>query len=500
MSQGARRIFGLLLTATAPALFAAESAPTPLPAPRTFESHHQARVAGQRMRYDAIVAEHFILDPTGKRAASVFTTSYVRTDVAKGATRPVIFVFNGGPGSAALWMHMGFVGPRRVDFKDPVHPPTAPPFRTVENEDSPLDVADLVLIDPPGTGHSRILPDGKPEQFNGTTQDATMTVTLIRDWVRAHGRWNSPKYLLSESYGTVRAAVAARMMAGGPMETGNMDGITLNGVIQIGQAMDMSGSAGRDGSILAALPTLAATACYHKRVAEGCTAESQIEKAEQFISSHYLGALHAGSRLADANREAIAKQLAELTGLPPGFIRENDLRIEPAAFAKSLLADADKEVGLYDGRFTLPLAASGHDPVADDPAMGQYVPGFIAAFNDYSRNELGVRIDDTYEPIAFRSVNATWDYGRGPGAGPDRNAALDLAVAMRRNRQLRLMIGTGYYDLVTTLGSAEYTVTHAGIPLEATEFHGYPSGHMPYLGDEARRKLAHDVRAFVTRQ
>ena len=254
--------------------------------------------------------------------------------------------------------------------------------------------------------------------------------------------------------------------------------------------------------------TASPTHCRHspqqlaitRRSPQACTAQSQVEQAREFVSAQYLGALYSGSRLTAADRDAIAGRLAGLTGLSVEFILENDLRVEPAAFAKQLLADRGHEIGLYDGRFTLPLAASGHDPVADDPAMAQYVPGFVAAFNDYSRNELGVRIDEEYQAIAFRSVNASWDYGRGSGAGPDRNTALDLAVAMRRNPQLRLMIGTGYYDLVTTLGAAEYTVTHAGIPLEATEFHVYPSGHMPYLGDEARHMLARDVRAFITRQ
>lgn len=469
-----------------------------LPAPRRFESHHEATIAGQRIRYDAVVAEHFILDPAGKRAAGVFTTSYLRTDKKKSAQRPVIFIFNGGPGSASLWLHMGLVGPRRVDLPDAVNPPTVPPFRTVSNDESLIDVADLVLIDPPGTGHSRILADGKPEQFYGTQQDAAMTVTLLQQWIREHARWNSPKFLLSESYGTVRAAVVARLLAGGPSETGNMESVTLNGLIQLGQAMDLTESAGTDGAILNALPTLAATACYHKRIAQPCTAQSQIEAARALTSDSYLRALRQGTRLSAAEREAVARSLATLTGLSPQFILENDLRIQPAAFAKQLLADQNKEVGLYDGRFTLPLAASGHDPVADDPAMGQYVPAFVAAYNDYAHGELGVKIDDEYQPIAFRSVNGAWDYGRGPGAGADRNAAQDLAVAMRRNPHLRLMIATGYYDLVTTLGSAEYTVAHAGIPMEATEFHLYAAGHMPYLGDESRRALARDVRAFVS--
>ncbi len=495
-------LIGSQLVAQAP-LDAAKSAgapagPQPSAPPRRFETNHEGVFGGQAFRYKAVVAENFATDPSGKRTASIFTTSYIRTDVTKGTTRPVIFVFNGGPGSSSIWLHMGFVGPRRIDFTDVVKPETVPPFRTVDNADTPLDVADIVLIDPPGTGYSRVLPDGKPEQFYGTTQDAKATVDLIEHWVRENERWNSPKYLLSESYGTVRAAVVSRLLAGGPTETGSMNGMTLNGIILLGQGMDMKGSAGDDGGYLNVLPTLAATACYHGKVAAGCTAATQVAEAKKFAADAYLKALYAGSNLPASERQVIVERITALTGLSPDFVRKNELRINASAFARELLSDQGKQVGAYDARYTLPLAGTGNDPVADDPAMAQYVPAFVAAYNIYARHELRVSIDDTYEAIAFRSVNMLWDYGRGPGVSPDSNYATDLAVAMRRNPNLRLMVGAGYYDLVTPLGSAEFVVTHAGIPLNATEMHLYPSGHMLYLGADARQMLARDVRAFVT--
>lgn len=503
------RLSGLLaatLLASAPVSSVTLAAPQPAvppqagqaAQPRSFATSHSGTFGGTRLRYNAVVQEHFITDAAGNRAASIFTTSYIRTDGPKGGARPVIFAFNGGPGSASLWLHMGFLGPQRVDFDDAVKPNTTPPFRATANADSPLDVADIVLIDPPGTGFSRVLPDGKPEQFYGVDQDARATIEVMHQWIRAHGRWNAPKYLVSESYGTVRAAVVAKLAAGGPMETGGMDGLTLNGIILLGQAMDMSsGSGGGDHAVVTALPTLAATACYFGKVAEGCTAEDQAEAARRFINARYLTALYAGSALAAGEREAVAERLSQLLGLPAPAILGNDLRISPGAFARMLLSGEKRQIGLYDARFTLPLAPNGNDPVADDPAMGQYVPGFVAAWNDYAREHLNVALDMTYEPIAFRSVNARWDYGYGPGVPVLRNFATDLAVAMRRNPQLRLLVGTGYYDLVTTLGAAEYTVRHAGIPLEAVTFREYESGHMPYLGDASRRKLAADVRAFV---
>ncbi|MBB6250850.1 S10 family peptidase [Nitrospirillum iridis] len=489
---------GLALTGGAPAAEAG-GGPISAAAPRVFSSEHTGTFNGRTLRYRATVAETILTDAAGQKTASVFTTSYVRTDLPKGTVRPVVFVFNGGPGSASLWLHMGFVGPRRVDFADPVHPPTTPPFHTVDNPDSPLDVADIVLIDPPGTGYSRILPDGKPEQFYGTAQDAQMTVGIIERWTRENDRGNAPKFLMSESYGTIRAAVVARLLAGGPMATGTMDGLTLNGIILLGQAMDMSGSGGEDARALTALPTLAATACYHHKGPAGCTPQGQVAAAQAFASDRYLKALYAGNTLPEAEREAVTTQLATLTGLSSAVIRANDLRITSTTFAHELLAEGGQEVGAYDGRYTLPLAGSGKDPVADDPAMGQYVPGFVGAFNDYIRHDLGVSLPEAYEPIAFRAVNGPWDYGQGPGVPIYANHAKDLATAMRRNPRLRVMIGAGYYDLVTTLGSAAYTVAHSGIPQDRTETHLYPSGHMPYLGNEARAALARDVRAFLSK-
>lgn len=488
----------LIALALAFAALPANAAPAPTPAageatqPRIFRSEGQGSFGGVRLRYAAAVEE--VLLP----GASIFVTSYVRSDVKDTGSRPVIFAFNGGPGSASLWLHLGMMGPRRVDFDDPTRPRTVAPFATVANPDSPLDVADIVLIDPPGTGYSRILPGGKPEQFYGVEQDARAMVQVVEQWLRRHGRLNSPKYLVSESYGTIRAAVMARLMAGGPTQTGSMDGLTLNGVVLLGQAMDMARGEGEDRGYVAILPSLAATACHFGKVAAGCTPEGQVEAARRFIETGYLSALHAGSRLPADRKAVVARDLAALTGLSERDVLAADLRISGAAFARLLLADRGQRLGLYDARFTLPLQGAGGDPVGDDPAMGQYVPGFVGAWNDYARMTLKVDLDTPYEPIAFRDVNGRWDFGFGPGVPVGKNYALDLAAAMNRNPAMRLMVGTGYYDLVTPLGSADYVVAHAGIPLARTSFHGYPSGHGPYLGVEARTALARDLRAFVS--
>lgn len=473
--------------AAPPQVAAAANAPAQ---PRIFRSEGRGTFGGTTLRYSAAV-EEFLLP-----GASVFVTSYVRNDTGEPAKRPVVFAFNGGPGSSSLWLHLGLLGPRRVDFDDATRPQTVAPFATVDNPDSPLDVADIVLIDPPGTGYSRVLSSGGTTDFYGVEQDAGALVQVVQQWLRRHDRINSPKYIVAESYGTVRAAVMARMMAGGPTQTGSMDGLTLNGVVMLGQAMDMARGEG-DRTYLSILPSLAATACHFGKGPAGCSPESQIEVARRFIEATYLPALYAGSQLPADRRTAVARELASLVSLEEKDVVAADLRIAGGAFAKLLLAGDGKRLGLYDARFTLPLQGAGGDPVADDPAMGQYVPGFVGAWADYAAKGLKVDLDVPYEPIAFREVNGRWDYGFGPGVPVGRNYALDLATAMNRNPAMRLMVGTGYYDLVTPLGEADYVLAHAGIPLSRTSIRHYESGHAPYLGAKARTALARDLRAFL---
>lgn len=484
--------------------------PAPVAAPIAAETLQRFASTGSgtfgttRMAYDAVVEEFILPTPQGKPGASVYTMSYLarpsRGRAAADPARPVLFAFNGGPGSASLWLHLGLLGPERIDFDDPAHPQTTPPFHTTANADSPLDVADIVMIDPPGTGYSRILPDGNPALYYGVEADAQATVAVMEQWLRRHQRLNAPRYILSESYGTVRAAVVARLLAGGPTQTGRMNGLSLNGVILLGQALDMTraGSPGDDRPALGLLPSLAATACHFGKGPAGCTPEGQAQAARDFIDAGYLAALHAGARLPAARRDAVAQGLAALTGIAPEAILARDLRLSGADFAALLLADGDRRLGLYDARFTLPRGGAGHDPVADDPAMGQYVPGFVAAWDSYARTRLGITLDWPYTAIAFREVNGAWDYGMGPGIPPQRNFATDLAAAMNRNPALRVLVGTGLYDLVTPLGTAEDTLAHAGVALDAVQFRTYRAGHMAYLGQESRRALAADLRAFLT--
>lgn len=465
--------------------------------PRGVVTQHAGLFGDRKVSYVATAGETLLNGPKGDPAATIFAFSYVE----KGAkeARPVVFVFNGGPGSSSVWLHMAMLGPRQISFVDAVHPPTTAPFKIADNRLSLLDVADLVFIDPVGTGYSRLLPGGKPEDFYGVTQDARAMSDFIQAWLTQNKRWNSPKFIMGESYGAVRAAVLANTLMGGPFSTGTLSAVSLNGVLILGPSFEPGGGVkGDDRAYLNNLPTMTATAWHHGKIArEGRSPESVAVEARQFVADDYVRALYAGSALSAAERTRVAERLAKLTGLPHQTWLDNDLRMTMGEFSTALLKNEGLQIGAYDGRYTLPVQGAGDDPVADDPAMGQYTPGFVAAFNTYAQNELGIEPTSRYQAIVFADINSRWNWGAGPGTPVPRNYGVDLAAAMRRNPSMQVFIGAGYYDLVTTFGAAEYTARHSGLAQDRVTLKTYASGHMPYLGDESARLLAADVRTFI---
>lgn len=457
---------------------------------------HVGTFGGRKVAYTAIAGETVLKDAKGAPAASLYSFSYIEKSPRNAAARPVIFVFNGGPGSASIWLHFGMLGPRQIDFPDPVRPPTAAPFKLRDNPQSLLDVADIVFIDPVGTGFSKLLPGGRAEDYYGVAQDARATAEFIEAWLTRHNRWNSPKFLIGESYGTVRASVLANTLMGGVMPpNGTLRAISLNGVAILGPSFMGGGGAERSGAVV--LPTMAAVAWKHGKIDNKAqTVERAVAAAQAFARDDYVRAIYAGSSLPAAERAGLAERLSKLTGLPAKTWLERDLKISLGEFGKLLLKDEGLALGDYDARYTLPLAGASDDPVIDDPAMGQYTPGFVTGFNQYLRDELKVTPPAAYVPIAWSNVNFRWDWNAG-GMSQGRDYAQDIAAAMRRNPQLKLFIGVGYYDLVTTLGSAEYAMNHAPVPADRLTMKTYESGHMPYLGNESAPKLGADMRAFI---
>lgn len=457
----------------------------PIP-PRRFVTKHEGVFAGRKIKYTAIAADTVIRDASEEPIGSIFSFSYIMDDAGPASGRPVLFIWNGGPGGASIWLHMGLLGPRRVDLPG-VNGRQTPPFGPVDNPDSALAAADLVFVDPVGTGFSRYYGKGAPEKFYGVMEDADATMQFIERWLNEHGRWDSPKFILGESYGTTRANVVAKRLMGGVFD-GVLRGISLNGVILVGGTGGLARPAAEDRHLIA-FSSLAATAWYHNRVDRaGRTLEQFAGEAAAFASAELGPALKKGEALSAAETARLAGIMSRFIGLPESDILADNLKIDSRGFLRRLLADKGLEAGSYDSRYTLPLKDSAGDPVADDPAMGQYTGPFIGAFNTYIRTELGVDIDESYIVIAFRDVNFQWKYN-----GGDTGAC--LAEAMRRNPRLQLMSAQGWYD-IGAVGGAEYGIAQRELPAGRVASRHYASGHMCYVG-EAGKIMASDLRDFI---
>ncbi|MGI5441705.1 S10 family serine carboxypeptidase-like protein [Streptomyces shenzhenensis] len=443
--------------------------------------------------YRAAVEDVEISNGAGEPGARYVYTEYVRTDLTEDerARRPVVFAFNGGPGSASLWLHLG-IGPRRIADADTLSPRQTPPFGLVDNDDSPLDVADLVFIDPPGTGFSRLLGKEHAPAFYGTEQDARATIEFIERWVRRNARENSPRFLVGESYGTLRAARVARNAGGGPFLGGATRAAHLSGAIVLGPAFAL-GDDSWAGEVRDALQltSLAATARHHKIAREQATDDEVLE----FAREELLPVLTAGSMASPQRRQAAAARIAGLLGLDAQVVLGHDLRISPNLYTRLALASSECVLGSYDSRYILPAAGAGDDPVSDDPAMGQYAPGFLGSIECYLRRDLAYVTTEDYRAIAWAEVYSDWDYG-----GPERRRSIDeFAEVLRRNPRFELLVGVGSYDLVTTSAAAAYAVSRHTVDGDRIHLRNYESGHMPYLGAAPRARLAQDIRSFITR-
>jgi carboxypeptidase C (cathepsin A) len=496
-------ILGLALAASPVDIAQARQVPGASEQPlRRIVTEHTGHFAGQTIAYAVVAGDTLLRNRDGAVTGSLFSFSYLKKDTGPASDRPVMFIFNGGPGSSSLWLHMGVIGPRQVVFADDVNPPQVAPFPLVDNPDSVLAVADLVMIDPVGTGFSRYHTAGGPADFYGNEEDAASIVQFIEAWLTANNRWNSPKFILGESYGTTRAALLSTRLFGGVFQ-GALRGVSLNGVILVSGAggLGRRGDPDPDSRFLTSFSNFAASAWYHNRIdRRGRTFEAFIAEAEAFAAGDLKAALGAGEALSADTRQAVATRMAGFVGLPATLLVEKNLRVLSGEFRNLLLADQGLQLGSYDSRYTLPLAGSGDDPVGDDPAMGRYSSAFVGAFHTYLHDELGVRLDEPYRVISFGEVNLAWtrpdNLRPHPAFNPQGNS--DLVIAMRRNPQLRLMTVHGYFDMGATVGEAARAIDISGVPRDRVDERRYQSGHMTYVGPSATL-MSNDIKTFVLR-
>ena len=454
-------------------------------------TQHQIRLDGVNLAYTATVGFMPMKDDDGKHIADIFYTAYT-LDGADANERPLTFAFNGGPGSASLWVHLGAMGPKRVAMDDEGMP-LPPPYRLIDNDGSWLPFTDLVFIDPVGTGYSRPAEGEDKSQFHGVEEDVTSVGDFIWGYTTEYSRWSSPKFLAGESYGTTRSAGLAGYLQ-------QRHGMYLNGIVLISSVLDFATirtRVGNDMPNIGFLPTYTATAWYHHKLPPALQGDFDraIAEAREFALGEYASALLQGSDLAAADRARVTRRMAELTGLSTEYIEQSDLRVTPSRFRKELLREQGLTVARLDSRHTgLDRDAAGENPEYDASDAAIRGP-YSAMINTYLRDELGYETDRVYERSG--SVRP-WDWG---SAARGYTYVTDiLRAAMSQNRSLRVLVANGYYDLATPFFATEYTFSHLGGDpslRDRVSMTYYPAGHMMYTKRSSLIKLRDDVRQFL---
>jgi carboxypeptidase C (cathepsin A) len=452
-------------------------------------THHTGAFNGQRIPYTATIGSIDVADAKGKPAAHIVSFAYTEDNAPNPTDRPVMFVFNGGPITASLWLHVGVMGPKRVAVpKDLTADPST--YHLVDNIYSPLDVTDLVFIDPASTGYSRVLPGTAPESYFSVVSDGQQVTAFIAEWLKQHNRLRSPAYLLGESYGTIRAAEVAGQLAELPQP------ILLDGVVLMGQAINIIEYRQRPQNIVSyavSLPTLAALAWYHQKVnRNGKSLEQFVREAWQFAQTDYLTALFLGSSITPVENDRIATRLEQYSGIPAAYYREHALRISKEQYRAELLKDRGLLLGRNDGRYVAPMGKKG---LAEDPS-GVLMAPFERLFAEYIHNDLKVDWPDKYIPMAASENLEGWKWG---GSGPfaDWPYSGRLLKVMNANPRFRVLIGNGYDDTQTTVGAADYAVRQSGWPEGRATLSYYVGGHMAYTVEESAKKFTDDIRTLI---
>jgi carboxypeptidase C (cathepsin A) len=485
---------------------ASEEKPAPIPPETTSATDHELTLDGKTIRYTATAGTLHIDGDDEKPYGTVFYVAYTLRGISEPRIRPVTFLFNGGPGSASLWLHMGSVGPVRVATASP-EATGAAPYKVVPNQYSLLDKTDLVFVDAVGTGYSRPVGKATMKNFAGTDQDVQAFSRFIQRFVTVNHRWNSPKFLFGESYGTTRSAALVDAL--------EISGMSFNGVILMSSILNYFTLApGSDAIFIGNLPSYAAIAWHFEKVPhQGSDEKAFLDEVRTFARGPYSEALARGHALPEAQVDAIAAKVAAYTGLSVTYVKESNLRINPSRFRKELLRNDRIILGRYDARFEgTDVDAAGENP-GYDPSSSGITGAFVSALRDYLDRELKYTAKETYYPSG-PNINQDWDHAHRPpwaggpgvarGAPPLRDAyvAADLADAIRKNPRLKVFSANGLFDLATPFFITEYDLAHMELEPKLRgniEFGYYHSGHMIYLNVDALKQLKSDLASFYSR-
>ena len=495
----------LLLTIEAPIVAQPEekkkaAVDRPEPKPANWTTSHSMDLRGTKVDYNATVGSIILRDTSEKATAELFYTGYFRTNSDDSTQRPLIFSFNGGPGSASFWLHMGIMGPKRVVTEE-VGPQAAPPYEMVDNQFTLLDVADIVMIDPVGTGLSRTAGEAEGKDFWGVDEDAASLTQFIRRFLSQYKRWNSPRYLLGESYGTTRAAVLARHL-----QRSNID---LNGIVLVSAVLDFATIGFPEGSVIpyvTNVPSYAVTSAYLDALPGGKPADHEafMKEVEQWAISDYATALLAGSAVDPAHRAKVLEAMHRYTGLSKEYLDKSNLRVSAPEYEQELLRDQGLVVGRLDARFTGPSGDVLSNRPSHDPQSSAISSAYTSIFNTYLRSDLGYDGEREYVPSGMARP---WNWERQGGArsffrGAIPNVAPDLALALTRNPRLEVLLINGIYDLATPYFAAVWTMDSLNLPpnlRDNIERADFAAGHMMYVEESLLEQWRTTLESFVDR-
>ena len=478
---------------------APEAKPAGTSKPSLWKSHHSIIMQGETVEYDAVIGSITLRNDADKDSAELFYTAYFRTGVARSSKRPILFSYNGGPGSASFWLHMGIMGPRRVVTPN-VGQQDPPPYPLVDNQYTLLDTADIVMVDPVGTGFSHPLGETPGKDFWGIDEDAASLTQFVRRFLSQTGRWNSPRYLLGESYGTTRSAVLAAHL-----QRANID---LNGIVLVSAVLDfktLDFPPGADIPYIVNLPAYAITAAYHNALPGPAPKDLEgfMKEVEAWALSDYATTLIAGGTVDPMQRSRTLEQMHRYTGLDLEFLDKADLRVSAAEFRKELLRHRSLAVGRLDSRFTGPTGDLLQTAPSHDAQSSAISSAYTSAFNTYVREELGYDGDREYTPSG---AARPWNWkraGQGENSrGRTPNVAPDLAGALYRNPKLEVLLINGIYDLATPYFAAVWTMDHLGLPpnlrdnIQRVDF---AAGHMMYVEQTLLPKWKQTLDTFIKR-
>ena len=494
----------LLLILSAPLLFAAteteqdqKQQSSQKATQREFVTHHKLTIGRDTWNYKATAGDILLEDSEGQQKAAIFSISYVLEN-SRPDSRPITFLFNGGPGSSAVWLHLGAFGPKRIDISsDPMNPGAAP-YQLEDNPNTLLRYSDLVFVDPVGTGYSHALGKNKDKDFWGVDEDSGILADYIRKYLTVNHRWNSPKYLAGESYGTIRASTLIR-----DLQLKLLDSVPFNGVMLISGALDvrtfLTPGPGNELPYVVTLPTYAATAFYHRALpTQPGNLETFLQEVENFASSEYLIALHKGDSLSADQSQRIAETIHRFTGLDVEFIKRCNLRITQHRFLKELLRRRSQTIALHDTRFLGKDSDDAGEFVELDPFLFGVTGPFVTVINHYLSTELKVKLTEPYK-IFSMEANQSWKRSQSSthAFAGFLNTTEYLQQAAAINKDFRIFAASGLHDLTTVYFGTQYVLNHSGISNERVVHKTYEGGHMMYLYLPSLQRLTQDIGSFL---